>query len=278
MLLLAARAWPSDCQKRPRAAPRRNAAAALREVQVYLRRLPGGRPDTLDTYGSDLFLACACAHGDPAGLAHLERAYLARIPQYVARIGFPVDRVEELRQNLRIKLLVGDEARIRAYSGRGALGAWLRVLAVRLALDELRGLDVDMDGDPGALERLVADSDGPEIGAIRGQLQLPFTKAFEATLAELSPRDKTLLRMHFLDGLNVDAIGTIFHVHRATAARWLVLIRRSVLEGIRRRLGLDIRPTSSGIRSVVTALRYDFDVSIERVLGTDDDMTGQRPG
>ena len=31
--------------------------------------------------------------------------------------------------------------------------------------------------------------------------------------------------MHFLDGLNIDRIGVVFGVHRATVARWIAAAR-----------------------------------------------------
>ena len=83
----------------------------------------------------------------------------------------------------------------------------------------------------------------------------------------LTAREKTILRMHFLDSMNIDALGTVFQVHRATVARWLVSIRTHVLHDVRRRLSLDLGASSSEAQSLVRLLRSEVQVSIQRILG-----------
>src|SRR5947209_7927077 len=50
----------------------------------------------------------------------------------------PESTVDEVKQALRVELLVGPDARIKEYAGRGALAAWLRVTATRRALKVIR--------------------------------------------------------------------------------------------------------------------------------------------
>src|SRR5258708_5741051 len=92
-------------------------------------------------HGEDLYLACACARGVPAALAVFERQLMVLVPDFVARIDGVRPFVDEIQQQLRERLLVGaptQSARIARYTGRGALGGWLRVAAVRTAIDMLR--------------------------------------------------------------------------------------------------------------------------------------------
>jgi len=49
-------------------------------------------------------------------------------------------------------------------------------------------------------------------------------------------RERTLLRMPLVDRLNIDRLGVIYRVNRATVARWLVAIRRRLFEEVRREL------------------------------------------
>jgi RNA polymerase sigma-70 factor (ECF subfamily) len=74
--------------------------------------------------------------------------------------------------------------------------------------------------------------------------------------------------MHYVDGLNIEAIGAVYHVHRATVARWLIAIRAEVLNGLRERFALAPKATSSDFRSYYSALRDELHLSISRVLGS----------
>jgi RNA polymerase sigma-70 factor len=88
----------------------------------------------------DVYLACACMHGDRAALRAFDREYLSRIPDYLRTMRSPPDFVDDVRQVLSERLLVGSaetSAKLGEYSGRGPLGAWIRVAALRTALNLL---------------------------------------------------------------------------------------------------------------------------------------------
>jgi RNA polymerase sigma-70 factor (ECF subfamily) len=238
------------------------------EPKSFARRMRelGVEPRDLTTRGADLFLAWACAEHDPAALSHFEKTFLQRVNQYVARLGLPDDVVDDVRQELRIRLLTGTEPRIGAYAGRGALGAWVRVSAIRTALNWTEQNKVRAASDAEVLGALVSDRPGPELAALKGRYGGVFQAALDRSLQVLGPRDKTLLRMHFVDGLNIDTIGTVYRVHRATVARWLVDIRKRVFATLREELSLEIDATSSEFRSMLTIVKDDLDLSVQRVL------------
>ena len=135
------------------------------------------------------------------------------------------DFAAEVAQTVRQKLLVspapGQPGKIAEYRGAGPLGGWIRVIAVRVALDLKRA-----QSSPGR-----ADSDAdrprrrwrgdPEIALLRDLYRDAFRNALHAALAELSGRERNLLRFHFADGLTLDELATSYRVHRATIARWL---------------------------------------------------------
>jgi hypothetical protein len=66
---------------------------------------------------------------------------------------------------------------------------------------------------------------------------------------------------------NIDAIGLVFKVHRATVARWLLGIRGGIAAALRQRVGAQVRPTSTGFRSALAVIRDDLTVSLGRVIG-----------
>src|SRR5690242_17516640 len=70
-------------------------------------RLLQVEPDNLLARGSDLYLAAACAAHVPAAVSQFERAFLAPVPRQLGRVALTPHEEDELRQQLRVKLLVG---------------------------------------------------------------------------------------------------------------------------------------------------------------------------
>ncbi|HEX9294655.1 MAG TPA: hypothetical protein VF881_02440 [Polyangiaceae bacterium] len=229
--------------------------------------------EDLAARAADLYLAWACAERDPAALGFFERTFLTQVDQYVGRLGLSDHVVDEVRQELRIRLLLGEEPRIGRYGGRGPLGAWIRVAAIRLALGLTGRVKGGRAKEVEALDALVIDrsSASPELVTIRDRYRGAFQEALERSLASLEARERTLLRMHFIDRLNIEAIGEIYRVHRATVARWLVGIRQRVLANLRQELSLNLHATSSEFRSMLAVVRDELDLSL-RHLGQ-----GSRP-
>jgi RNA polymerase sigma-70 factor (ECF subfamily) len=223
-------------------------------------------PEQVTRRAGDLYLAWACAERDPAALAHFDRHHLARIAIYVARWGLSNDAVDELRQQLRIRLLVGESPRIGQYSGRGPLSAWVRTCAVRLGLSLVSDAQ-SLAQDVGAVDALVGESVGPEVSALRNRYGAAFMAALERSLSSLESREKTILRMHFVDNLNIDAIGRIYRVHRATVARWIVGVRKRVLLNLWSELQVDLPSTYSECQSILAAVKQDLDINLMCVLG-----------
>ena len=80
--------------------------------------------------GTDLWLACGCARGDPASLRVFDQRYLSKVPALIRRADADGQLAQEVAQELREKLLVPEagRARIADYSGRGDLLGWLRIV------------------------------------------------------------------------------------------------------------------------------------------------------
>src|SRR5439155_18092365 len=127
------------------------------------------------------------------------------------------------------------------------------------------------------LGTLVGEQTSPELAAVRHRHASAFQAALERSLDALAARDKTLLRMHFVDRLNIEAIGRIYRVHRATVARWLVAIQKAVLDNLRKELALDLRATTSEFRSMLAVVRADLELSLRHLLtpGESGETTGE---
>src|SRR5204863_6073946 len=90
--------------------------------------------DALLTRGEELYLVAACVAQRPEAIAAFEKRFLAGLTTNVGRVALSHDQADELRQQLRVALLIGEQPKIGTFRGQGPLGAWVQVCAVRLAL------------------------------------------------------------------------------------------------------------------------------------------------
>jgi RNA polymerase sigma-70 factor (ECF subfamily) len=216
----------------------------------------------------DLLLVAACAHGDGAAIQRFEERYFRAAHESLRRMRLDAAVLDDLLQRLRERLFVapaGQLPRICALVGGGDLGALVRIAAVRLALNAARD-DRRSDDDPEPLlARLAIDLD-PEAALFTAHARSTLARAFTDTLAALTARDRTVLRLHLVHGLAIDEIGATFRVHRSTAARWLAKIRGDLEEGalklLRERLDLGEREAASLAR----LLQSRLEISFSRVL------------
>jgi RNA polymerase sigma-70 factor (ECF subfamily) len=240
-----------------------NVPLASEAFERHLQRLGVNDPP----HASDLYLACACTLGSSEALAAFDREFLLNVPRFVAHIDNSEAFGEEVRQILREKLLLsppGAVPKIGHYSGKGPLGGWVRVSAVRAAID-LRRSRGD-ESDRSELADVVAEQSSPEMAFIKARFRGEFQQALEAALKGLPPKDKNLLRMHFVDGLSIDRIGVVYNIHRATAARWIVRSRQHLLRETYRYLRERLRLSPSEFESLAALVRSQLDLHISRLL------------
>jgi RNA polymerase sigma-70 factor (ECF subfamily) len=226
-------------------------------------RRAGWRDDHLQTRGPEFFLVAAILAGNAQAIEHFDHQFLIPATEVVTRIDSSADFVAEVRQQMRVKLFLGDGSRLSQYGGAGLL-EWLRVIALRTALNCKRSdRRLVPNGELG--ERLL-DSIDLERDAVKDQYLDDLRRALEASFRALEPRARTLLRLHFVEGLSIDAIGNIYGAHRATVARWIVAIRNGLFEAARTQLAGARGLNSQTLRSIYRILKEDLHLTVARVL------------
>jgi RNA polymerase sigma-70 factor (ECF subfamily) len=225
---------------------------------------------------ADLYLACGCARQLPHAIAAFDREYMREVDIALARMRIGPPRVSDVKQLVRQRLFVGggtagaptSPGKIAEYGGRGDLRRWVRSVAVRTCLNDLRKgkREILVDDDQLIAQHAIA-ADDPEVEYMKRTYASEFKAAFSEALGKLGSREQTLLRYHHVDGLNIDEIGAIYRVHRVTAFRWLekakeVLVR-STLDTLRGRLKLP----ASELDSVLRMIRSQIHLSLVRHLG-----------
>jgi RNA polymerase sigma-70 factor (ECF subfamily) len=215
----------------------------------------------------DLYLACACAMGCSRAIDCFHRAYFPDAEAALAAIHAP-HLVEEVRQMADEKLFVsrdGNPPRISDYEGQGALRTWFRVIALRLAISLLRKTRKEEPLEDELLLALPARFGDPEFDLIRSHRE-DFKEAFGEAVAQLPAREKTLLRMHLVDGVSIRQLGDIHRVHPSTVFRWIDRAKAEVARHIRRSLEIRLGLTRAQLESLLEEVRSQLDLSLERVL------------
>jgi RNA polymerase sigma-70 factor (ECF subfamily) len=249
LLALARAAWPE---------------IALDEAvfMAWIAARAGGDGDGGELHAADLYLACACARGDAAALAAFERRYLAEVPRFLIGTRSRPDIVEEVKQRLRVRLFTGERPRIEDYSGHGSLECWLRVAAVRTASNLRR--------DERASGILEERSDEPRVDLERAHLQARYGGHFQSALAHalarLEVRERTLLKLHFVERVSFERLAVMFQVHRATVVRWVAAARRRAFAETLAYLRDKLPASDAELDSLLRIVRSQLEISLRQLF------------
>jgi RNA polymerase sigma-70 factor, ECF subfamily len=214
-------------------------------------------------HAADLYLACACLHGDEGAWRELDHHHLQRVPSFVARIDASPAFADDVKQRLGEKLVkeADGPGKLSLYTGRGPFGAWLRVAAIREAQNGKRRSKRTVDADDVAL---VASDHDPEVQLLKQRFAKEFTDAFKAVLVTLSADERNVLRLHYLDGLTIEEVGKTYRVSRATAARWIASARDTIIERTQRALGDRLGDSAPRPQSMLAFVKSQLDMSLAR--------------
>ena len=225
-------------------------------------------PDALaQVQAADLLLACACAAGDAQAIAQLDVHLRLEVARAVRPI--PAASAEDVAQLVRERLLVGSPGRICEFAGDGPLGAWLRAVCVRQALNSTRagGREVPV---PDAPDQPLADPD-PELALLRARHRASFRAAFARAIAALTARERAVLRLSTLDGLTLARIGAMYGRDASTVSRWLEQIRHALLAATRTELAAELGGSPAELESLMRLADSELSVSLTRLLASGGD-------
>jgi len=241
---------------------------SLEDFERFLAdRLPAPDPDT--AHVEDLYVACACALGNPQALAALDRELTSVVPGAVSGMKLDDSAVQEVVQLIRQKLLLGGEdgrPRILDYAGRAPLKSWLRAMAVRMALNFKRDEKVHAHEDEDLLENLPDAGEDPELRHVRARYKKEFKEAFRAALDALTPEERNMLRLHFVEAVPLDKIGRLYEVNKSTVSRWLARARETLLKEMRQALAERLDMANPDVDSLIRLAVNHFELSLLTVF------------
>jgi RNA polymerase sigma-70 factor (ECF subfamily) len=216
-------------------------------------------------HGEDLELARAVARGEPDAVKRFDREVAGEIAAAVRKVDRDPAFVDEITQRVRVRLLVADgddPPRIGAYRGTGPLRAWVAITALRVALNAKR--DAPPAGD--VLAEVVDREPDPELRHLKTLYRAEYREALTNAIAALGDRERALLRLRFVSGLELAQIGKLYKVHESTASRWIAAAVEAVGIGARERLVHKLAITDATADSVARLVASQLDLSIARLL------------
>jgi RNA polymerase sigma-70 factor (ECF subfamily) len=219
------------------------------------------------THAADLALAFATTLGDAAATRRFEHHVAGDLVAAARTIDRDQSFVDEVCQQTRVRLLVSDGGappRIASYRGAGPLRAWVAIAARRVALNAKR--DTDPPASDDVLAEIVDREPDPELRHLRTLYRTEFREALTAALAGLADRTRAVLRLRFVDGLDLAQVGRLYRVHESTVSRWVASALDEVGRVTRAQLVTRLAVTADTASSVARMVHSGLDLSIARLL------------
>jgi len=230
-----------------------------RAVAKHAVAAGSSEPVLLPAHAADFYLAVACVIDAPQAAEALRTGPLAEVPRYVGSRA-PTDDVEQL---VAIRLLVREgerPPRIAEYGGKGPLGAFVRVVATRIALNLQRRREPREDA------ALLPLGEAPEVDFSRFRYRDEFKSAFEDALAELSPEERLLLRLHSIERMRGDDIARLLEVDRSTIVRRLQRARERLFDATRAAMMDRLRLSAAEFESLARDVQSGIDLTLSRLF------------
>lgn len=207
---------------------------------------------------SDIHLALGCLQRTDRAV----RVFFDRFGRYlhlIAHRSAPDDATgDDIEQSMRATLFLPrknddpSSARLASYQGIGSLAGWLRVIAHRLVIDEVRKLkNTDRDDN---LDRLPSPGVSPADSLESVEAAARVAPLVRAALADLSPEERDLLRQRYRDGRVLREIAAELGKDIATVYRRINAVNAKLWKRIRARAELDLGLAERDLKGLLGAI------------------------
>ncbi|MBL8923033.1 MAG: sigma-70 family RNA polymerase sigma factor [Myxococcaceae bacterium] len=206
---------------------------AERSARTLGRAARGASFDSLDALPPDVLLAAAALSGDSGAVGVVDRWIVSEARHAAQHLRAGPALADELAQQVRQRVLSPPTPKLADYTGKGSLKKWLRAAATRLGINlvSYEGRHRAGDGDDdAALGQLQASAASPELAMLKAEAAQHFQQALRSGFSTLSPKERNLLRLYFLDGVSSAQLAQTYGTHRVTVTRWLASARAAVVD------------------------------------------------
>ena len=210
----------------------------------------------------DLYLAFACAAGDAAALAALDRTYFSTLRGPLAKLGLDSGAIDETLQVMREELLAprpNASPRILNYGGRGKLQGWLRSVAARTGLRVRKKTPRTDELDDRTPSPISGDL---ELAYMKKTYGEAFQRAFAAALAQLAAEDRLLLKQRFRHHMTVEELGALHSVHAGTISRWVAAARERLVAATRTAMMRELGIGGADVESILRLIQSEIEITL----------------
>ncbi len=243
-------------------------------VRSYLaERFPGAEDlqAALTAWRTDELRLCHDGiGGDPGAVASLEARLRPVIGSTLARLRIAAPLRDEIEQQLLVQLLVGEPGRpplVASYLGLGRLEHWVRGVAGRQGRKALGREKREPVPDEELARRLIDPRAGAELDGAKQVYWEVFREAFRQAVSSLAPREGTLLRQRYADGLTLQQIAAVYGVHHETARRRLQAVHQLLLDETRRRMAERLGLSAEEFDTVMRTIGSRLDLTLRTFFG-----------
>ncbi len=232
------------------------------------------KPETIEPGSvADVALALACARADAAALRTFEGIVRDVVPGALAHMKLGAERVDEVTQKVRERLLVsgdGEPPRIGRYAARGALRGLVAVVASRIAIETTRSDQREPRAGGEAGDVPAAGALGPELMLVKEEYRAAFRDAFTRAIGALDAHDRNLLRLNLVGGMTLEQLAKMYGMHRATVVRNLARIRQQLFSATKKSLQAELRIDEREFESLLGIVESRMDMSVMSLLREED--------
>ncbi len=233
-----------------------------------LRRAPLTRSDLATLNVRDLALAVGCSRGAREALLAFDNVYGRLVRETLRELRFNAADVEDLWQELKVRLLVAKSGmlpRIAGYSGTGPLSAWVRVSAVRFAFNRRRNSSASAEDNLASVLDTAVSLD-PEMELLAERFRPVFRVAVREALDDLPARDLVLLRQTLVHGMTVRQLGLSYGLHHTSMSRRIRRIRDNITAMTKAKLASRLEVDSTELDSILRNLDSRLEASFTRLM------------
>ncbi len=235
------------------------------------RRLGGATPAQLASCrASDVYLAIAASRGDASAIAQVKQVIDREVDMTAAKTGASPEQVADVKSEIARIVLVDEGQRpaaLRDFAGRAELKSYVCVIATRELIRTVQRGRREQPVEDDRLFAMLSNLDDPEMNALRARYHDSVTTGLRSALGRLGERERALLRYQLVDGWNVDRVGALYGVHRATAARWIAGARDALGTLLRDEVSRTLAIPVAEVDSIVRLVQSRIDVSLARMIG-----------
>jgi RNA polymerase sigma-70 factor, ECF subfamily len=208
----------------------------------------------------DMIIAFEAGNGQAPAIAYVSELIYEHASAWTRAAS---ERRDDIVQAVLVRLLVAEgevPPKILSYRGTAALRTFLKVVVTRASISEARTKVAQ--SSLSMSYKIVAPAHDPEVEALRTKYGPQFRSALAATLAELAVDDRTLLKLHYRNGVNVNDLAVMQGVHRVTLSRRLSQIRDHVFQVTSGRFRALLQVSESEFASIVRLVASDIDLEL----------------